>query len=309
MELFLKLEGRLRGSWVGELRLSWDSIRAGAKQTTLRVDLADVDYIDTLGKGCSPRRKKGSGMNDKVGSLEGKKTMVIGGSRGIGAAIVKRLARDGATVAFTYVSKPESARDLVATVESEGGQAIALQADRADAVEHAITEGVKALGGLDVLVNNAGILILGSVDDYRLEDFDKMLAVNVRGVFVAARAAARHLPRGGKILVIGSNAAERAMAVGSAVYGMTKSAVARLVRALAWDFARRGISVINVQPGPTTTDMNPIDGPHVDWVRNSNPQKRFADPDEIARFVAYLAHPASTYINGASLTIDGGFSA
>jgi 3-oxoacyl-[acyl-carrier protein] reductase len=250
-------------------------------------------------------------MNDKVGSLTGKKAIVIGGSRGIGAAIVKRLAREGATVAFTYVRKEDRARELVAIIESEGRRVIALHADSADAgaLDHAIDEGVKLLGGLDVLVNNAGILMLGNVAAFSLEDFDKMVAINLRGVFVAARAAARHLPRGGKLLVVGSNTAERAMAAGSAIYGMTKAAVARLVRGLAWDFAEHGISVINVQPGPTTTDMNPLDSPHADWVRNANPEKRFADPDEIARFVTYLALPESTYINGASLTIDGGFSA
>jgi 3-oxoacyl-[acyl-carrier protein] reductase len=250
-------------------------------------------------------------MNNDIGPLAGKKAIVIGGSRGIGAAIVKRLAREGAAVAFTYVSRPDRARELVAAVESEGGRAIALQADSADAsaLERAIAEGARALGGLDVLVNNAGILIFGNADEYRLEDFDRMLAVNVRGVFVAAKAAANHLSRGGKILVIGSNIAERAMLAGSAVYGMTKAAVARLVRGLALDFAPRGISVINIQPGPTTTDMMPADGPHIDWVRNMSPAKRVADPDEIARFVTYLARPESTYINGVSLTIDGGFSA
>jgi 3-oxoacyl-[acyl-carrier protein] reductase len=250
-------------------------------------------------------------MNSPVGPLLGKKALVIGGSRGIGAAIVRRLAREGASVAFTYVSKPELARELVANIESSGGRAMAVQADSADAaaLERAIEDSVKALGGLDLLVNNAGILILGNVADYRLADFDQMLAVNVRGVFIAAQAAARHLPRGGKLLVIGSNTAERAMQAGSAVYGMTKSAVARLVRGLAWDFAERGIAVINVQPGPTTTDMNPADAPYRDWVIDANPEKRVADVDEIAGFVSYLASPASTYINGASLTIDGGFSA
>jgi 3-oxoacyl-[acyl-carrier protein] reductase len=245
------------------------------------------------------------------GSLSGKKAMVIGGSRGIGAAIVKRLAREGATVVFTYVSHADRARALVASIESEGGRAIALHADSADAgaLEDAITEAVKILGGLDLLVNNAGILIMGNAQEFRLEDFDKMLAINVRGVFVAVKAAARHLPPGGKILVVGSNTSERAMAPGSSIYGMTKAAVARLVRGLAWDLASQGISVINVQPGPTTTDMNPSDGPHAEWARNANPEKRFADPYEIAGFVAYLARPESTYINGASLTIDGGFSA
>ena len=250
-------------------------------------------------------------MNDATAPLSGKKAMVIGGSRGIGAAIVKRFAQEGAVVAFTYVSKPERAQEVTAAVEAAGGQAIAIHADSADAtaLDRAIDGGAKVLGGLDILVNNAGILLFGPVDAYSLEDFDRMLAVNVRGVFVTAKAAARHLPRGGKLLVIGSNTAERAMSSGSAVYGMTKAAVARLVRGLAWDFAPRGIAVINVQPGPTTTDMNPADSPHAEWVIDKNPEKRVADPDEIARFVAYLGRPESTYINGASLTIDGGFSA
>lgn len=250
-------------------------------------------------------------MNNDIRPLAGKKAIVIGGSRGIGAALVKRFAREGAAVAFTYVSSPDRARELVAAVESEGGRAVALQADSADAsaLEGAIAEAARALGGLDVLVNNAGILIFGNVDEYSLEDFDRMLAVNVRGVFVAAKAAANHLSRGGKIFVIGSNTAERAMLAGLTVYGMTKAAVARLVRGLALDFAPRGISVVNIQPGPTTTDMMPADGPHVDWVRNQSPEKRIADPDEIARFVAYLARPESTYINGVSLTIDGAFLA
>jgi 3-oxoacyl-[acyl-carrier protein] reductase len=250
-------------------------------------------------------------MNDSPGTLLGKKAMVIGGSRGIGAAIVKRLAREGATIAFTYVSKPDLARALEAKIEASGGRAIAIEADSSDAaaLEHAIDQSVKRLGGLDLLVNNAGILRTGNVADFSLADFDQMIAVNVRGVFITAKAAARYLPRGGKLLVIGSNTAGRAVQAGSAIYGTTKAAVARLVRGLAWDFADRGISVINIQPGPTTTDMNPADSPHADWIKNSNPQKRVAGPDEIADFVTYLAGPSSTYINGASLTIDGGFSA
>ncbi len=243
--------------------------------------------------------------------IRGKKIIVIGGSRGIGAAIVKRLARCGAEVAFTYTSRPDRARELSAEIAAEGGRAIAFEADSADAgaLEGAIAQGAEALGGLDTLVNNAGILILGKVDTYSLEDFDRMLAVNVRGAFISAKAAARHLPRGGKLIFIGSNTADRAFAAGSVVYGTTKAAVARMVRGLAWDFAERGISVINVQPGPTVTDMNPPGGPHIDWILGRSPEKRIADPDEIARFVAYLARPDTTYINGASLTIDGGFAA
>src|SRR5260370_37774316 len=146
-------------------------------------------------------------MNNETGALQGKKAMVIGGSRGIGAAVVKRLAGEGAAVAFTYMSKPERARELVLAVETAGGRAVALHADSADAaaLERAIDEGARTLGGLDGLVNNAGILIFGPVDTFSLEDFDKMLAINVRGVLVAAKAAARHLPQGGTILVVRSN--------------------------------------------------------------------------------------------------------
>src|SRR5260370_6030398 len=159
-------------------------------------------------------------------SMNGKKALVIGGSRGIGAAIVKGLAHEGAAVAFTYANSRESAQSLVATIETAGGRATALHADSADAntLEGAVDRAAETHGGLDILVNNAGILIHGNVADYSLADFDKMIAVNVRGVFVAAKAAARHLPPGGKVIVIGSNTARRAMVPGAAVYGMTKAA-------------------------------------------------------------------------------------
>ena len=244
-------------------------------------------------------------------SLKGKKAMVIGGSRGIGAAVVKRLAREGAAVAFTYVSSRAPAEALATSIEDAGGHATALHADSADAqaLDVAVDRAAEALGGLDVLVNNAGILIHGNVANYSLADFDKMIAVNVRGVFVAAKAAARHLPPGGKMIVIGSNTARRAMVPGAAVYGMTKAAVARLVQGLALDFAEKKIAVIDVQPGPTATDMAPKDEARRAWLANASPEKRIADADEIARFVTYLASPLSTYINGVSLTIDGGFSA
>ncbi len=244
-------------------------------------------------------------------SLKGKKALVIGGSRGIGAAIVRELAHEGAAVAFTYASSRAPAQALVASIEDAGGRATALHADSADAkaLDAAVDRAAEALGGLDILVNNAGILIHGNVADYSLADFDKMIAVNVRGVFVAAKAAARHLPPGGKVIVIGSNMARRAMVPGAAVYGMTKAAVARLVHGLALDFAEKKIAVIDVQPGPTETDMAPKDEARRAWIANASPEKRIADADEIARFVTYLASPRSTYINGVSLVIDGGFSA
>src|SRR5258708_15285815 len=174
-------------------------------------------------------------MNDEKGALRGKKARVSGGSRGIGAAVVKRLAGEGAAVAFTYVSKPERARELGLAVEAEGGRAVALHADSADAaaLERAIDEGAQTLGGLDVLVINAGILIFGPVDTFSLEDFDKILAINVRGVFVAAKVAARHLPQGGKILVVGSNTAEPAILPRSTIHPITNAPPPRPPRPLA----------------------------------------------------------------------------
>jgi len=243
-------------------------------------------------------------------ALEEKKALIIGGSRGIGAAIVKRFAREGAAVAFTYAKSHEAARALVTSVKESGARVTALCADSADAeaLAKAVDDSVKALGGLDIVVNNAAIFTFGNVSDYSLADFDRMLAVNVRGVFVAAKAAARHLPPGGKIIVIGSNSARRGFMPGAAVYGMTKAAVARLVAGLALDFAERKISVIDVQPGPTTTDMTPTDEAIRASIANATLEKRIADPDEIARFVTYLASPQSTFITGVSLTIDGGYS-
>src|SRR5258708_5733537 len=195
----------------------------------------------------------GDAMNTE--SLKGKKALVVGGSRGIGAAIVKGLAQEGAAVAFTYANSRESAQSLVASIEDAGGRATALHADSADAkaLDGAVDRAAEALGGLDILVNNAGILIHGNVADYSLADFDKMIAVNVRGVFVAAKAAARHLPPGGKVIVIGSNTARRAMVPGAAVYGMTKAAGARLPRGLAPHLPGEEIARLHVQPGATET--------------------------------------------------------
>src|SRR5260221_6182549 len=184
-------------------------------------------------------------------SLKGKKAMVIGGSRGIGAAVVKRLAGEDAAVAFTYVSSRAPAEALATSIEDAGGHATALHADSADAtaLDVAVDRAGEAVGGLDVLVNNEGILIHGNVADYSLADLDKMIAVNVRGVFVAAKAAARHLPPGGKMIVIGSNTARRAMVPGAAVYGMTKAAVAPPAPGPVPPLWPETIAVIAVAPG------------------------------------------------------------
>jgi 3-oxoacyl-[acyl-carrier protein] reductase len=245
------------------------------------------------------------------GMLSGKVALVTGGSRGIGAGIVKRLAKEGAAVAFTYAASHEQATHLVHSIGAAGGRALAIQADSADAaaVQGAIDQTVKTLGRIDVFVNNAGILLRGTIDEVSLSDLDKMLAVNVRAVYVGIQAAARHMVAGGRIVTIGSVVAQRSAFPGSSIYSMTKSAVAGLVRGVAVDLAPRGITVNNVQPGPTATEMNPPDGPQSEIIKSLLPVKRFGTDDEIAGLVAYLASPEAGFVTGASLTIDGGYLA
>ncbi|KAF1052438.1 MAG: Cyclic-di-GMP-binding biofilm dispersal mediator protein [Stenotrophomonas maltophilia] len=243
--------------------------------------------------------------------LAGKVAFVQGGSRGIGAAIVQRLARDGAQVAFTYVSSEDKAQALAAEVEAAGGKALALRADSADAaaVEQAIERAVAHFGRLDILVNNAGVLAVAPLEELPLADFDRTVAVNVRSVFVASQVAARHLPDGGRIITIGSTNADRMPFVGGAVYAMSKSAIVGLTKGLARDLGPRGITVNNVQPGPVDTDMNPDAGDFATSLKQLMALDRYGRAEEIAAFVAYLAGPEAGYITGASLTIDGGFGA
>jgi len=250
-------------------------------------------------------------MSLSSGTLSGKVALVTGGSRGIGAGIVKRLAKEGAAVAFTYAASHEKAQKLAQSFESTGARVLAIHADSADAaaVQGAVNQTVETLGRLDVFVNNAGILLRGTVDQVSLEDLDKMMAVNVRSVFVGIQAAARHMGDGGRIVTIGSVVAQRTAFPGASIYSMTKSAVSGLVRGVAVDLAARGITVNNVQPGPTITDLNPLDGPHAEIIKSLLPVKRFGTEDEIAGLVAYLASPEAAFVTGASLTIDGGYIA
>jgi 3-oxoacyl-[acyl-carrier protein] reductase len=244
-------------------------------------------------------------------TLDGKVALVTGGSRGIGAAIAKRLAREGAAVAITFSSSKPKADEVVRQIETSGGRAVAIKADSADAraVKEAVGETVKRLGRLDVLVNNAGVAVIGPLEKFSLEDFDRMLAINVRAVFIAAQEAARVMGDGGRIITIGSINADRIPFAGGAAYGMTKAAVAGLTRGLARDLGPRGITVNNVQPGPVDTELNPADGPFSATLKGFMALPRYGKAEEIAAMVAYLAGPEAAFVTGASLTIDGGFGA
>lgn len=243
----------------------------------------------------------------ELNAAASKSALVFGGSRGIGAAAVKRLAEDGFAVAFTYVSRPDKAAELVDAIAAEGGHALAIKADSADpaAIKAAVTEAAGKVGTLDTVVVNAGILRLGAITDVSLEELDLMLNVNVRGVFLAIQAAVPHMRDGGRIITIGSNVAVRTGFPGSSVYQFTKTALAGMVKGIALDLAPRGITVNNIQPGPTETD---ITGDMLDKLAELSPQRRVAKPKEIAGLVSYLARGESAYMTGASLTIDGGMT-
>ncbi len=244
-------------------------------------------------------------------SLKNKRALVTGGSRGIGAAIVKRLASEGAHVALTYASSPERAQEVVRAAQGPGVKSLAIQADSADAaaVVQAVERTAAEFGGIDILVNNAGVAIIAPVDDFKLADFDRTLAINVRAVFVATQAALKHMPAGGSIINIGSTNAERMPFTGGAVYAMSKAAQQGLVKGLARDLGPRGITINNVQPGPVDTEMNPATGEFADSLKKLMALPRYAAAAEIAGMVAYLAGPEARFITGASLMIDGGFSA
>ena len=244
-------------------------------------------------------------------NLTGKVALVQGGSRGIGAAIVKRLAEQGAAVAFTFVSSEDKARALQDSITTAGGKALAIKADSGSEQDilGAVDSTVKAFGGLDILVNNAGVLAIAPLEDFKLEDFDRTLAINVRSVFIATQAAAVHMNEGGRIINIGSTNADRMPFAGGGVYAMSKSALVGLTKGLARDLGPRGITVNNVQPGPVDTDMNPANSDFAETLLGLMAVPRYGKADEIAAMVAYLAGPEAGYVTGASLTIDGGFGA
>jgi 3-oxoacyl-[acyl-carrier protein] reductase len=246
-----------------------------------------------------------------MSALAGKVALVTGGSRGIGAAIARRLAADGADVALTYVRGADAAAKVVTDIEVAGRRGLAIAADSADgvAVVAAVERTVAELGRLDVLVNNAGIAVYGTVDELTVDDVDRTLAIHARAPFVAAQAAARHMRPGGRVITIGSTLAERVAMPGWSAYAMSKSALYGLTKALARDLAPRQITVNLVQPGPIDTDMNPADGPAADGERAFVALGRFGTPDEVAAAVAHLASEESGYVTGATLSVDGGTAA
>ncbi|HWW55610.1 MAG TPA: SDR family oxidoreductase [Sphingopyxis sp.] len=236
-----------------------------------------------------------------------KVALVFGGSRGIGAAIVERLAREGYAVAFTYVSSESAAYEIEEQVIARGGRAKAIRADsgKADDIRAAVSTAVESFGKLDAVVVNAGIFRTATIDAVTEADLDEMLRINVRGVYLSIQVAAGQMNDGGRIVTIGSNVAIRTGFPGASVYQMTKAAVAAMVKGVALDLAPRGITVNNVQPGPTDTDIN---AGGIDTLSSMSPLKRVARPAEIAGIVAYVVNDEAGYMTGASLTIDGGFT-
>lgn len=247
-------------------------------------------------------------MNRK---LEGKIALITGGSRGIGAAIAKRLAADGAMVAITYSKGADAAASVVKEIERDGGKAIAIQADATDAeaAKAAVEKTIETFGGLDVLVNNAGTAIPKTFEETTLEEMDRLLNINVRGVFIATQAALKHMKSGSRIIMIGSCVGERVMTPGLVPYSATKGAVKIFSQALSREVGSRGITVNNIQPGPIDTELNPATGEWAVPQKAATALDRYGHVDEVAALVAFVAGPESSYITGANLTVDGGTNA
>lgn len=243
--------------------------------------------------------------------LAGKVALVTGGSRSIGAAVAKRLAADGALVALTYNTSPEKAQEVVKAIENEGGRAIAILADAGDAaaVRAAVARTVETYGGIDILVNNAGLALGGPIEDISFEDYQRMIAVNVTGVFVATQEAVRNMKEGGRIIHIGSSMTRYAAFPTASLYTLTKGAITGFNRSLVRDLGPKGITVNTVHPGPTDTDMNPDGGPVSDIVKPGIALGRYGQSSEIAGVVAFLAGPDASFVTGADIVADGGFTA
>ncbi len=240
--------------------------------------------------------------------LLGKRALVTGGSRGIGAAIALALAEKGADVAITYERAADRAAEVVRAIEGQGRKGLAIQADSADpaAVKRAVDEAAGTLGGLDILVNNAAIALYDTIEKFSVEEIDALLKVNIRGPILASQAAIPHLKAGGRVVNIGSAGADRIVGDTGTVYYMTKSALQSFTRGMARELGPRDITVNLVQPGSTDTDMNPANGEFSDFQRALSPLGRYGEPKDVAAAVAFLATPAARHITGTVLTVDGG---
>lgn len=243
--------------------------------------------------------------------LAGKVALVTGGSRSIGAAIAKRLAADGAKVALTYSASPQKAAAVVAQIQQADGHALAIAADAGDpaAVRNAVAQTVAAFGGLDILVNNAGLGLGGPIEEIAFDTYERMIAVNITGVFVATQEAVRHMKPGGRVIQIGSSMTRYAAFPTASLYTLTKGAITGFNRSLVRDLGPKGITVNTVHPGPTDTDMNPVDGPVAKIVGPGMAIGRYGQPHEIANVVAFLASPEAGLVTGAEIVADGGLTA
>ncbi len=251
-----------------------------------------------------------AGLASTAAPLAGKVAVVTGGSRGIGAATVRRLAADGAAVVFSYLSSTAVADALVAEVAEAGGRAVAVQADAADlaATTAVVERAVAEFGGLDIVVANAAVFEVGPLPEITMATFDKAVGVNVRSTFALIQAAARHLRRNGRVIITGSINADQALVPGTTVNATTKAAVAGMARGLALDLADRAITVNVVQPGPIDTELNPASGPFGPVLTPLTALQRYGRADEVASMIGYLASPAAGYVTGASLNVDGGLA-
>jgi 3-oxoacyl-[acyl-carrier protein] reductase len=244
-------------------------------------------------------------------NLQGKIALVTGGSRGIGAAIAKRLAADGASVAITYATDADGASSVVKAIEQNGGKAVAIQANAGDAQadENAVAKTISTFGGLDVLVNNAGTAIPKRFEDTTLEELDRVIDINIRGTFMVTKAALKHMKSGGRIIMIGSCVGERVMTPGLVPYSATKGAIKMFTQGLSREVGSRGITVNNVQPGPIDTELNPAAGEWAVPQKAATALDRYGTVDEVAALVAFVAGSEASYITGANLTVDGGTNA
>lgn len=243
--------------------------------------------------------------------LENKIALVTGGSRGIGAAISKKLAQEGATVLFTYSNATEKAQAVVAQIREAGGNAVAIQADSSDSqqITDAVNTAITQFGPIDILVSNAGIYIGKAFEDHTLDDYERIMSINVRAVYLAAHAVAKQMSAGGRIITIGSNMADNSLSPQTTLYTMSKSALQGFTRGLARDLGPKGITVNLVQPGPIDTDMNPSNTEHADFVRGRMAIPKYGTGEDIAGLVSFLASEEGNFITGSALTIDGGFNA